>query len=130
MFTGEWAAGLVRVDNQGVRQAVAGQVMVGNQHFNAAPLRLGDAGKAGDAVVDRDQRLRLPLRGQFNDFRCQPVAVFETVGDNEMTMAPGMSAMRAHADCAGGGAVGVVIGDVSSRSRRWMASARSAGLQR
>jgi hypothetical protein len=37
------------------------QVVVGDQHLQAAGARMGDAGLAGDAVVHRDQQRGLPL---------------------------------------------------------------------
>ena len=45
-------------DDVGVRQLGAGQVMIGDQHVDAARARRRHAGEAGDAVVDGDDQRR------------------------------------------------------------------------
>jgi hypothetical protein len=51
----EAAFGLVRIDDDARgRQRVGRQVVVGDDDFDAAPVRLGHAVDAGDAVVDGD----------------------------------------------------------------------------
>ena len=105
----ERTAGLVRVDDQRVRQCVTGQVMVGHQHFDAArPCRI-DPGHAGDAVVDGDDQVRLARRRQVDDFRRQPVTVFEAVGHDELDH-PAQQTQALDRDRTGGGPVGVVVG--------------------
>ena len=56
----EGIAGKVRIDDHvGRRQGRSGQVVVGDQHLPAARLGGGDAGMAGDAVVDGHQQVGL-----------------------------------------------------------------------
>ena len=71
---------------------------------------------AGDAVVDGDEEARLHLRGERDDLRRQAVAVLEAVGHDEVDVGA-HRAQAAHADRAGGGAVGVVVGDDDDASR-------------
>ena len=107
----ECAAGLVRIhDAQGVGQLVAGQVMIGDEHRNAERLRFRDAFDRCDAVVDGDDEVRLALGSQPDDFRSEPVAVFETIRHEVVDVRP-ESAQGTHADGAAGGAVGVVVGN-------------------
>ncbi len=55
----------IRIDDDiGRRQLRPGKVMVGDQHLPAACLGRGHARMAGDAVIDRDQQVRLQ-RGQL-----------------------------------------------------------------
>ena len=56
MLAGEVTARLVGIDDaQRVRQGVAGQVMVGDQHLHAQAVGFGHAFHAGDAVVHGDK---------------------------------------------------------------------------
>ena len=53
------ATGLVGIhDRAGIRQRVARQVMIGDQHIDAAPACLGHPGRARHAVVDGDDQPR------------------------------------------------------------------------
>ncbi len=82
VLAGEAAVRLVRVDDHArVRQRVARQVVVGDDHFDAAPVGFDHAVDAGDAVVDGDDDVgRLFARGQRDDLGRQAVAVLEAVG--------------------------------------------------
>jgi hypothetical protein len=61
MFAGKFAAGLVGIDDQRIRQGVAGQMVIGDQHIDAQLARGFDAGMRGDAVIDGNQQIRLAL---------------------------------------------------------------------
>ena len=73
-------------------------------------LRARDALDAGDAVVDGDEQVGLALRGEVDELGRQAVAELEAVG-HEVVDVGAERAQRAHADRAGGCAVGVVVGD-------------------
>jgi hypothetical protein len=104
----ELAARLVRVhDHRGVGQCLAGQV--GHHDVDAARVGGRHAVDAGDAVVDRDDHIRLLPGGQFDDFRRQAVAVLEAVR-HDVVDARAQHAQAAHPDRAGGGAVAIVVG--------------------
>ena len=90
---------------------LAGQVVVGDQHLPAARLRRGDAGVAGDAVVDGDQQVGLQRREFVDQRRRQPVAVHDAVGHRVRDAPRAEHAQAAHADRAGGGAVAIEIAD-------------------
>jgi hypothetical protein len=108
----ETAGRLVRIDDHARgRQRVGRQMVVGDDDVDAAPVRLGHAVDAGDAVIDRDDNVgRLFARRQRDDFRRQAVTVFEAVGHDEVDRGAhrGQAPQR---DGAGGGAVAVVVGD-------------------
>ena len=111
MLAGIVAPWLIRVhDPCGVRQPIAGQMMVGDQHVDAPSTRGGNALDAGDAVVDGDDQGRLPLRREGDNFRRQAVAEFEPVWHQEVDQATHRR-QPAHADRACSCAVRVVVGD-------------------
>ena len=61
-FTGKVATGLVGIhDGIGRRQCVAWQVMVSNEYAHARRLCCRHTVMAGNAVIDRDDKLRLFL---------------------------------------------------------------------
>ena len=111
---GKRAARLVRIDDgAGGGQVVAGQVVIGDQHVDAERVGRFHAVDAGDAVVDRDQQIRLArraARGQRDDLGRQAVAVFEAVR-HQIVDLRAEHPQAAHGHGAGGGAVAVVIGD-------------------
>ena len=81
------------------------------QHAHAERVRRSHAVDAGDAVVDGDQHVGIfPRLRQRDDFGRQTVAVFEAVG-HQIIDVGAERAQRAHADRAGGRAVGIVVGD-------------------
>ena len=105
------AARLVRIDDaRGVRQHRPGQVMVGDEHGDAEFVGPRHAVDTGDAVVDGDDQVGRPLRGEFDDFRRQPVAVLESIRD-EVVDVRAHCPQAAQPDRAGGRAVAVVVGD-------------------
>ncbi|MNU84249.1 hypothetical protein D3C71_739620 [compost metagenome] len=109
----EAAARLVGVhDGQGVRQGVARQVVVGDDHADAGRVGGGHAVHAGDAVVHRDDDVGLAgavLASQVHHGGGQAVAGLETVGDQEVHVrAHGGQGAQSHR--ARGGAVAVVVG--------------------
>ena len=108
----EFAARLVGVDDApGVGQGVAGQVVVGDQHFHAQAVCFGDAVDAGDAVVDGDQDVGFFLfGGEADDFRRQAVTVIKAVG-YQIVHLSATAAQRTQSDRAGSGAVGVIVGN-------------------
>ncbi len=92
----ERAARLVRIDDdRGRRQRRARQVMVGDQHVDAARGRRRDAVDARDAVVDGDEQARLHLRGERDDLRRQAVAELEPVGHDEVDVGAHRAQARA-----------------------------------
>ncbi|MNS50718.1 hypothetical protein D3C72_833740 [compost metagenome] len=108
----EFASGLVRVDQRiGQRQFIAGQVVVGDQYFEASLFGSGHAFDAGDAVVDGDQQLRLAGQCDLDDFRGQAVAIFEAVRHQIVDMRRTEQAQTEHADSAGGRPVRVEVAD-------------------
>ena len=94
----EAAAGLVGVDDARAPagSVVGRQVMVGDDHLDAAPVGFGHAVDAGDAVVDRDDDVRALFRcGQRDDFRRQAIAVLEAVGHDVVDLGAHRDAGRA-----------------------------------
>ena len=108
----ETAPRLIGIDDApGVRQRVAGQMVIGNEHAHAQRIGGGDAVDARDAVVDGDQDVGiLDLFRERDDFGRQAITVFEAVG-YQVIDAGAELAQRAYADRARGSAVRVVIGD-------------------
>ncbi len=113
-LAGELAARLIRIDDGARgRQLVAGQMVIGDEHVDAERVRRFHAVHARDAVIDGDQQFRLArraLRGQRDDLGREPIAVFKAVRHEVIDLAA-EHAQPAHRDCAGGGAVAIVIGD-------------------
>ena len=86
-------------------------MVVGDPHAQPRRIGGGDAFHAGDAIVHRDQDVGvLAADGQRDDFRGQAIAVFKTVG-HQIIDGGAKGAQRAIADRAGGGAVGIIVGD-------------------
>ena len=83
MFAGKGIARLVGIDDGiGFGKCRPRQMMVGNQHLDAATARLPHAVDAGDAVIDGNNQVRVLLCRQRHNLRRQAVAVFKTVGDH------------------------------------------------
>lgn len=111
MLARERAAGLVRVDDRARGgQRVAGQVVVGHEHVDAACIRGFDARHARDPVVDGDQQVGLAGGREFDDLGREPVAVFEAVRHQVVDLRA-EHPQAAHRDRTGGRAVAVVVGD-------------------
>ncbi len=86
-------------------------MMIGDQHAHSERVRSLDTVDARDAVVHRDQDVRiLELFRERDNFRRQPVAVFEAIGHQVIDHGAEF-AQRAHADRARGCTVGIVVGD-------------------
>ena len=115
----ESAARLVRVDDAvrvGQLHHAADQrrqVVVGDEHIEAARTRMRHTVEAGNAVVHGDEQLRFLCERQIDDRRRQAVAVHGAVGHDIRQRARRRAEHRqaAHADGAGRGAVTVVVGD-------------------
>ena len=106
----ESAARLIGVDDRaGRRQPLARQMMIGDDHPDRQRIGTFHALDAGHAVVDRNDPVRMPLGGQLDQFRGQPVAEFEAVG-YQIVHIGAHRAQCAQSHRAGGGAVAVVIG--------------------
>ena len=87
-----------------------GQVVIGDERGDAELARARHAFDAGDAVVDGDEEIGPALRGELDQLGREPVAELEAVG-HEVLRVRAKGTQRADADRAGGGAVGVVVGD-------------------
>ncbi len=113
-FARELAPWLVRIDDGACRrQFVAGQMVVRDEHVDTERIRGLHPVDAGNAVVHRDQQIRLAgsaARRERHDFGRQAVAIFEAVR-HQIVDARAKHAQAAHRDRAGGGAVAIVIGD-------------------
>ena len=98
-------------DDVGGGQRRARQVMIGDQHLDAARARRGDAGIAGDAVVDGDDERRRALGGEPHDLRREPVAELEAVRHQEIDRRETPGAQAAHDERGARGAVGIEVAD-------------------
>jgi hypothetical protein len=115
-------------------------VVIGDEHVDPERGSGRNTLHAGDPVVDGDEQVGVALRGQRDDLRCKPVAEFEAVGHDEVDVGA-ERAQSAHAHGAGGGTVGIVVGDdqdplaardrgSQARRRRGDAAHRRVGRQR
>ena len=110
IFTREGTTALVGVHNQTVRNMRTSVVVVGYNGVDAPLPCTLYAVVAGNAVVYGQNQLRTQIMRDVCQFRGQPVAVFEAVGDKKINR-------RTHAlqtfdaDRAGGCTIGIVIGD-------------------
>ena len=103
-------AGKVRVhDRIRPRQRGTGEVMVGHQHRDVQAPRGFHALDAGHAVVHGHDQRRCALRGQSDDFGCQPVTV--AIGHQEIDVREAHRAQCANHERAAGRAVGVEVPD-------------------
>ncbi len=111
MLARKRASGLIRIDDQrGCRKSGGRQMVVGDQHLDAERGCRSDAVVAGDAVVDgHDQPWRLRRRPR----RRSPASVHSrTRTGSARENRRWRPSRRARAPSrAGGGAVGVVVGD-------------------
>ena len=109
---GETAARHIGIDDDvGGGQLGTGQMMVGDQHLDAARARRGDARDARDAIVDRDDQRRRAQRREPDDLGREPVAELEAVRHEEIDVGESPGAQAAHDQRRAGGAVGVEIAD-------------------
>ena len=80
MLAGKLAAVLIGIDNAGRRwRNLPRQMVIGNQHLQTQGIGCLYPIDAGNAVVYRNNHIRLSGGCQGNDFRSQSVAVFKTV---------------------------------------------------
>ena len=86
-------------------------MVVGHQHGHAEPARGGDALKAGNAVVNRDQHVGAACLDTFGDGRRQAITINHAVGHDVTDVLGAQEPQAANADGTGGGAVAVVISD-------------------
>ncbi len=108
----EAAAGNVGIhDHVRVGQRRSGQMVIRDQHLDAARTRRGDSGNARDAVVDGDDERRPPFRGEPDDLWREPVAELETVGHQEIHGRESPGAQTAHDERRAGRAVRVEVPD-------------------
>ena len=108
-FARERVADQVRIDHRiARRQLLAGQVMVGHDHADAAGLRRRHAGNAGHPVVDSDDQLRRGLQ-RGDKGRAEAVAVREAIRDGVAHPLRAEQAQAAHRHRSAGGAVAVVV---------------------
>ena len=143
MLPGKRATTLIGIDDQrGRGKRGRRQVMIGDQHLDAERRRRSDAVVARDAVVDGHDEARRERGRLRDDLRREPVAVFESVRHEEID--DGAHRREpAHPDRAGGGAVGVVVGDdhdllavrgshrrAARRRRRCLSSSRTPATSR
>ena len=111
MLAGEAAAGLIWVDDHGsLGKGIGRQVMIGDEHIDAASLCLGHTIDAGDAVIDRnDDVRRFFLCGERDDFRRQAVTIFEAIGYDVIDNCT-HGAQTADRDRTSGSAITIIVG--------------------
>ena len=85
-------------------------MMIGDQDIDAECVGGGDPVHARNAVVHRDQQVRLALCGQRHDLRRQAIAVLEAIGHDEIDVGAHRGESP-HAHCTRGGPIRIVIGD-------------------
>ena len=85
-------------------------MVIGDQRGDAKRARARHAFDAGDAVVHGDQQVGLALSSELDQLGRQAITELEAIG-HQIVDAGAEEAQRAHADGAGGGAVGVIVGD-------------------
>ena len=108
----EGIAGLVGIDDRiRWRERRASQVVVGDQHLPAACLCRSDAGMTGDAMVDRDQEIRLQRGEIIHQPRREAVTMDDAVGNRVRDAPRPEHAQAAHAHRARSGAIAVEIAD-------------------
>src|SRR5690606_32008508 len=96
-----WLVGID--DDTRIRQTLARQMMVSDNNIDATSLGFGHAFDAGDAVIDGDDNIRSFFTYcEFDDFRCQAIAVFEAVGYDVIDLCSHRT-QAAQPDCAGSG---------------------------
>ena len=111
MFRRKRASGLIRIDDhRGRGQRRGREMMIGDQHVDAARGRRRDAIVTRDAVVDGDEEARRHRGRLGDDLRREPVAVFESIRHEEADVRS-HRAESAHADDARRRAIGIVVGD-------------------
>ena len=86
-------------------------MVIGDQHPH--PQRPGDLDtlQAGDAIVNGQEDIGLPLGGQGDDFRRQAVPVLETIRYQVTRSLQPQGPKSAHSQGAGRCAVGIIIAD-------------------
>ena len=70
-------------------------MMVCDKHLNAGGIGLADAIMTGDAIVHRDNQVRISLLGNADNFRGEAIAIFKTVWHQEINI---MMPHGTHAD--------------------------------
>ena len=109
---GETVGRAVRVDDAvGLRQLVSRQVVVGDQHPDAAPARLRDRFLARHPVVDRHDQGGVALFHLLHQLRAKPVAVAEAIRHQVIHVPVAHRVQAAHRDGHARRAVRVVIAD-------------------
>ena len=102
--------GQVRIDDGiGIGEHRARQMVVGDEHVDAGGARRGDTLEAGDAVVDREQQVRLRALGEIDDLGRESVTELETVRHQETDLGGTERAQTEHGDRGTGGAIGVEV---------------------
>ena len=115
--TGQRGRGKTRVwqirvdDHVGRRQLGTGKVMIGDEHVDTERACRGDAGQAGDTVVDGDDQRRLLRRGERDDLRRQSVPELEAVRHQKIDIRKTPGTQAAHDERGAGRAIGVEIAD-------------------
>src|SRR4051812_25750714 len=85
-------------------------MVIGDERGDAQLARAGHAFDARDAIVDGDEEIRPALRSELDQLGRKPVAQLEPVG-HEVLRVRAEGTQRPDADGAGGGAVGIVVGN-------------------
>ena len=105
-------------DDIGGGQLGPGQMVIGDQHVDTMRARIGNAGDAGDAIVDRDYQRRAALSGERDDLRREPVAELEAIGHEKIDGGEAPRAQRAHDERRAGGAIRIEVPDDEHASVR------------
>ena len=98
-------------DCRGLRQCIAGQMVVGHHHRDTVARRCGDAFDTGDAVVDRDNQIGLALGSHLDNFRAEAIAKFKAIGNQKIDIAGAQSPQAQHRQGGTRGAIAIKITD-------------------
>src|SRR5450830_313836 len=86
-------------------------MVIGDYHVDAACGGSGHAINAGDAIVNGHNDVGVLFTdSQLDNLRCQSIPVLEAVG-HDVVDCRTQTAQAAQADCTGGGAIAVIVGD-------------------
>ena len=86
-------------------------MVVCDQNLHPGSLGRRHPGHAGDAVVDGDQQVGTALHCQLNNFRRQPIAILETIGDQKIDLTTTHGPQRQHTKRRARRTIGIEVAD-------------------